>query len=79
MSSSGAAITIAGLSLTIVTSSNLPAAVQGQGYGISFSATGGEPPYAWSLLGGSAFLVMAAMAAAGTVAALSLSRLATNC
>ena len=33
----------------------------------------------YEAVGGNAFLVMAAMAAAGAVAALSLSRLATNC
>jgi len=40
--------------LSITTGTILPAAVQGQGYGLPFSATGGEPPYTWSLGGGGA-------------------------
>jgi uncharacterized protein (TIGR03437 family) len=43
-----------GAALTITTSSNLPNAFLGTNYSLSFQATGGQPPYTWSIVGGGA-------------------------
>ena len=41
------------LPLRIITDSNLPAAYRGQPYPMTMAAEGGQPPYSWSLEGGS--------------------------
>ncbi len=57
------------------TAQSLYTTAQCIGFGLVWAFSGAL----YEAVGGSAFLVMAAMAAAGAVAALSLSRLATNC
>ncbi|MFN7996484.1 MAG: putative Ig domain-containing protein [Bryobacteraceae bacterium] len=58
---------VVGASLTVTTSATLPRGVVGTGYSQTLAASGGTPPYSWSLASGSTLPAGLALSAAGAI------------